>query len=189
MNVCLCLECMDVNGGGPSRSVPALAKSLSNEGVNVTILTRYSETNNIHILEGTGVSIVEINNNNEIYDVLNNEFDIIHTQGLWRPFYHYITKISKKLKVPLLITPRGTLEPYCLETKKIKKRFAMALYQRQDLNEADCLLATARAEADNFRKLGLKSPIAIIPNGIELSNYPLRKNIIPKKQVLFLSRS
>lgn len=188
MKVCLCLECMDVNGGGPSRSVPALAKSLDAIDVSVTILTARSQTNNIHSLIGTNVNVIEIDSNKEIYSVLNADFDIIHTQGLWIPFYHYVTKVAKKLNIPLLVTPRGTLEPHCLSVKKWKKKIAMALYQKSDLNTADCLLATADMEAEHFKLLGLNNPIAVIPNGLDVLSYPLRKIAHPKKQILFLSR-
>lgn len=188
VKVCLCLECMDINGGGPSRSVPSLAKSLAQNDIDVTLLTRYSDTNNLHLLENTDVRVVQINSNNEIAEVLTSGFDIIHTQGLWMPFYHVVTKVAKKIGIPLIVTPRGTLEPHCLEDKKIKKKMALVFYQRKDLKEAICLQATAEMEAGSFRKLELKNPIAVIPNGIEISDYPLRSNEEIEKQVLFLSR-
>ena len=84
------------------------------------------------------------------------------------------------------------LEPWALNNNLIKKKIAWHLYQKKDLNFADVIHATAEQEAENLRKLGLKKPIAIIPNGINFSNYNDGKNFYSKKddrrQLLFLSR-
>jgi glycosyltransferase involved in cell wall biosynthesis len=50
----------------------------------------------------------------------------------------------------------------------LKKRLAWLLYQRRDLQSARVLHATSRQEAEEFRALGLKQPIAVIPNGVSL---------------------
>ena len=68
----------------------------------------------------------------------------------------------------------------------------LGIFIKKDLNFADVIHATAEQEAENLRKLGLKQPIAIIPNGINFSNYNDGKNFYSKKddrrQLLFLSR-
>ena len=101
-----------------------------------------------------------------------------------------ICRISFNNKLPYIVTPRGMLEPLSLGQKKIKKFLAMFLYQRRNLDNSKCIHATSEMEAINLRKLGLKSPIAIIPNGINLDEFP---NSYPqketrKKKILFLSR-
>ena len=82
------------------------------------------------------------------------------------------------------------LEPWALNNNLIKKKIAWHLYQKRDLNFADVIHATAEQEAENLRKLGLKQPIAIIPNGINFSNYN-DGNFYSKKMsktITFLSR-
>ncbi len=67
----------------------------------------------------------------------------------------------------------------------------MFLYQKSSLKNAACLHATAKMEADNFRKLGFTNPIAIIPNGIYIPEFPLIRpkfERIEKRKILFLSR-
>ena len=66
----------------------------------------------------------------------------------------------------------------------------MALYQRKDIAQASCIHATAAMEAENLRQLGFKNPIAVIPNGIDLSAYPISINSQEeqKRTILFLSR-
>jgi poly(glycerol-phosphate) alpha-glucosyltransferase len=43
---------------------------------------------------------------------------------------------------------------------------ALVAYERSNLRNASCLHALSQAEAREFRNFGLKSPIAVVPNGI-----------------------
>jgi glycosyltransferase involved in cell wall biosynthesis len=58
------------------------------------------------------------------------------------------------------------LEPWALNHRKWKKRLAWWLYQRTDLRKAAALHATAPSEEAQFRKLGLRMPVFVIPNGV-----------------------
>jgi hypothetical protein len=69
---------------------------------------------------------------------------------------------SRNAKIPYIISPHGMLEPWALSQGRLKKRIAMKLYQRLDLEKADCLHATSEMEAISMRQLGLKNPIAVI---------------------------
>lgn len=102
-----------------------------------------------------------------------------------------MAKILSKNKIPFIMTPRGALEPWCMKNKRIKKYLAWHLYQKSDLQDASTVLATCKMEADHLRKLSLSSPIAIIPNGIDVSEYPCRlkeSSKLVKKRILFISR-
>jgi glycosyltransferase involved in cell wall biosynthesis len=96
--------------------------------------------------------------------------EILHIHGLWDMLTHWAASAARKAKVPLVIQPRGMLEPWALEWKARKKRLALLLYQRKDLETACVLVATAEQEAENFRRFGLKQPVAILPNGVDLSH-------------------
>lgn len=68
---------------------------------------------------------------------------------------------------------------------------AMTLYQRKDLAAASVLVATSEQEAENLRHLGLKKPIATLPNGIVTSPPPPTASANPAnpiRRALFLSR-
>lgn len=195
MRICIFTTSINKKGGGPARSVPILSKGLSLVGVDTTLLTGRSEEMNTHMLEGTNVSVKVISKNISTKDleeeVLKGNYDLIHTQNLWMPLYHKMAKIARKHGIPYIMTPRGCLEPWCMKQKRIKKLVAFHLYQKRDLQQAACILATAKMEADNIRALGITAPIAIIPNGIDISEYECRTledKIKVKKQILFLSR-
>jgi glycosyltransferase involved in cell wall biosynthesis len=82
------------------------------------------------------------------------------------------------------------LEPWSLGEKKWKKRLAMWLYQRRDLERAVALHATAESEAEQFRRLGFKQPIVVLPNGVDFpAKIPPRiRRADGGKTILFLSR-
>lgn len=96
----------------------------------------------------------------------------------------------RKEGIPYLVSPRGSLEPWSMRQKKLKKNLGMMLYQREDIVKSACIHATANSERDNIRALGFKNPIAVIPNGINIENYPIKefKKKDGKKTILFLSR-
>jgi len=49
-----------------------------------------------------------------------------------------------------------------------KKRVAALLYENQHLRGAACLRALSEAEARSIRSYGLRNPICVIPNGVDL---------------------
>lgn len=178
--------------GGPSRSVPMLVKGLSEVGVDVTLMTVRSEQMNTHALDGTSAKlhILDSFDTKVVEEYVKSEnFDIIQVQSMWDPRYHKLVKIAQRLNIPYLITPRGMLEPWSLTQSKWKKKLAMLLYQKADLQNAACIFTTADMEAQHVHDLGIKAPCSVIPNGIETEGYPCRKDRGEvKKQVLFLSR-
>jgi glycosyltransferase involved in cell wall biosynthesis len=117
--------------------------------------------------------------------------DIFHGHAIWNLPIHQMAKVARVRKKPYIISIHGMLEPWSLEQSVLKKKIAMCLYQKNDLQNASCIHATAESEALHVRKLGFKNPIAIIPNGISTKEYPLKIfNHISgkKKRALFLSR-
>ena len=93
---------------------------------------------------------------------------IYHTNGIWNPLSLWCARAARRHAIPLVIQPRGMLEPWALGWRATKKRLALALYQRRDLESAALLVATAEQEAENLRRFGLPQPIAVIPNGVDL---------------------
>lgn len=195
MRICIFTASIDKKDGGPSRSVPILAKGLAEIGVETTLLTGCSNEMNTHLLDNTSVEVKTIPQNISLRHLervmLEGKYDLIHGQNLWTPLYNKMARVARKHGIPYMMTPRGCLKPWCMKQKRFKKMIAFHLYQKKDLQKASCVLATATMEADNMRALGISAPIAIIPNGIDVSEYPCRplnsKNHI-KKQIVFLSR-
>jgi glycosyltransferase involved in cell wall biosynthesis len=118
---------------------------------------------------------------------------LLHGHGLWTAVNHWTARAARRWDIPLILHPRGMLEPWAIQHKGGKKRLALALYQRRDLATARVLVATAEQEYANLRALGLRQPIAIIPNGVPLppANAELARPPHPlgaPRTVLFLGR-
>ena len=195
MKICIFTESIDKKDGGPSRSVPILARGLAEAGVDVTLMAVESDEMNTHLLEGTSVVLKKVTptaSQAKYMELLSSgNYDIIHSQCIWVPSYHKVAVAARKLNIPLIITPRGTLEPWSLKQKMWKKRLAMLVYQKKDLQKAAAILATADMEAEHVRDLGINPPIAVIPNGIDVTEYqcrPADSLQTVKKQIIFLSR-
>jgi glycosyltransferase involved in cell wall biosynthesis len=80
------------------------------------------------------------------------------------------------------------LEPSALEHRRIRKWVAWQLFQGRDLADTALLHATAVSEADQLRRLGVATPIAVIPNGVDVPDHVLPSPTGDSKTVLFLSR-
>lgn len=94
---------------------------------------------------------------------------VLHSNGLWTAVNHWVTYQARRWQVPLIVQPHGMLEPWALAYRGWKKRLALSLYQRRDLESASLFIATAEQEAESIRHFGLLQPIAVIPNGVELA--------------------
>ena len=109
--------------------------------------------------------------------IINENVNLIHITGLWEPSVHASFALARKHLIPTIVSPQGMLEPWALNNNFYKKKFSWYLYHNRDLKYINVLHATAEQEAENLKRLGLKQPIAIIPNGINLENYDKTQNI------------
>lgn len=121
--------------------------------------------------------------------------DIIHSQGLW--MYHSAAVLRYKKRHPevkVIVQPHGMLDPWAVRNSGWKKRIVGYWYEYENLRRADCIHALCQSEADAIREFGLKNPIAIIPNGIDLPGCSLdeiiarRQNTGGRKTLLFIGR-
>jgi len=193
MKILSFVSSLDVNSGGPSRSVPMLVKGLAELGVDVTLMTIRSENMNIHALEGTTAKLKVLEpsfSRREIAQYLKDEkFHLIQIQSMWDLPYHKVMVEARKLGIPYIITPRGMLDPWSLAHKKWKKKLAWWLYQHNDVQKAACVFTTAKMEAEHVSNLGITTYKSVISNGIETSAYPCKTSIdVVKKQLLYLGR-
>ena len=95
-----------------------------------------------------------------------------------------------------MISVHGNLNPIALKSARLKKQIALGLFEKTYLENASCLHALNEKEYRHIRDFGLKNPVCIIPNGVNLPNNKLKKKIDwrqketikNKKILLYLSR-
>ena len=115
--------------------------------------------------------------------------DIIHAHGLWLMPNIYPASVAMVTGRPLVVSPRGMLSSAALEFSQIRKRVFWWALQESALREASCLHASSEQEYNDIRRAGLRQPVAIIPNGIDIPPKPEgNKSTNDYRTLLFLGR-
>jgi glycosyltransferase involved in cell wall biosynthesis len=119
--------------------------------------------------------------------------DIVHQHGIWTLLALETTRFRRR-HGKLVVSLHGMIEPWSLKNSKVKKRLAWFGYQRQNLEQADCLIVSSEPEVGYVRDLGIQTPIAVVPNGVDAAA-PFQSGVawpfsIPegRRVVLFLGR-
>lgn len=172
--------------GGPARSVPELCRWLAGHVECVEVFTmrtpgeteqpRPADQVRTHFINSINIKKLRLAWSVTYKQMLQERIavlkpDIIHDHGMWLQTNHVTVNLAYLNKIPSLISPRGMVEPWALQHKAWKKSVAWRLYQKNDLEKAAVLHATSPAEAEHLRGLGLKQPIAVIPNGVNLTQH------------------
>ncbi len=101
--------------------------------------------------------------------------DLVHTHGIWLYPSVLAERLHRRKGTPYIISPHGMLDPWALKHSALKKKIALALFERRHLENAACIRALCESEAQSIRAFGLKNPIAVIPNGIDLLEVESRR--------------
>lgn len=206
MNVLFSIAGLHPESGGPARSVPALATALGRRGVGAEILSLdYRQRSQAPLTPDSalvrttyvdcGAPLAHrLQWTRAFKDALRTRcregrIEIIHDTGLWLLTNHAAASVSRALALPRVLSPRGMLTAWALQHRGWKKKIAWSIYQHRDLETARLLHATSAAEAEDFRAAGLRQPIAILPNGVDVpATVPAHAATGGLRTALYLSR-
>ena len=128
----------------------------------------------------------------DLLPALDPKADLLYAATLWKYPSWAALKWAERTGKPLIVAPHGSLDPWALRNAAWKKRVASALFKDRQLRKATCLRALTESEAESFRKYGLKNPIAVIPNGVNLPDLSESMTEVKKSKanrtLLFLGR-
>lgn len=125
-------------------------------------------------------------------------YDIIHTHSLY--LFHCLLSgyFCEKFKVPHIIMPHGSLDPFLYQRKRLRKWFIESFFQNRILAQASAINFTTTEEMELAKPYTFGAPGIIIPNGLHLDEYanlPDKGHFrskypetIGKKLILFFSR-
>ena len=175
---------LDVNAGGPAMSTYLTLKGIRNLGVDAGIMMQPLSENGK--LKGGEVPVHFSHKAVEkrfLYvpffkkDILSlGDYDIYHAQGIWQYPTYAMVDVARKQGKPYIITPRGMLYPQDIAKRSsIFKKLSLKIRLLRDLNNAACVHVTCDEEMRHCRDLGVTSPIAVIPNPVEIKDYPYKK--------------
>lgn len=185
---------------GPSYSVPRLTGALEARGVTSTLMT---------VGEGASPSTAVADHRRFRHEVRSPQIartlwisgrlrraldeeartaSLIHMHGLWAMPNVYPAGAARRANIPLIASPRGTLGATPLSYSKWRKRIFWALIQGPAVRRAAALHATCDAEYEEIRDFGLKQPVIVVPNGVDLPPDAPRFASSGPRRALFLSR-
>ncbi len=187
---------LDNEAAGPTQSVQRLCESLALEGVQVDLHTMAAGRPPV------GVNLVAYEQWTVLgrfgfsYDIIaglataSRVVDVLHNHSLWSGSNIAAGYATRRQSALLVTSPRGTLAPAALARSALKKWLFKPL-QWPAISRAACLHATSRMEYEDFRRIGLRTPVAIIPNGIDvpaLADRAKAANRNRMSRLLFLGR-
>ncbi|MEM9411559.1 MAG: glycosyltransferase, partial [Planctomycetota bacterium] len=192
---------IDAVSGGLTRAVVQLAEALVEAGIKVSLVYMSSGRTETKISNSVNLVPVEVNSNFNkflLYRVLSATLDqllsqspaaFFHLHGMWDSVTNSAAKYANRHNIKYGWSVHGMLEPWSMSQKTLRKRIALLLFQRKNLNQACFIHATAEMESEHLSRFGFHPRKLVIANGIgdspPLQRCNRQKN--PRK-VLFLSR-
>lgn len=92
---------------------------------------------------------------------------VIHSHGLWLAA-SAASRALRRRGLISVVAPHGMLDPWALRRRRTLKRLLWWAGERRTLQRASCLQALCLSELKAIRALGIRAPVALIPNGVAL---------------------
>ena len=174
MKIAHIIQCLGVKSGGPSRSVYNIVKGLRENNVDAFILTT-NVASNPNIDSDEWIKCID-KKEPGMFEytkgfarlIRHSVADVYHIQAIFSHAPIIAPSIIRKMGKPYIISPRGSLYANSLNQSRLKKQIFMKLMLERDLSKAAALQATCIEELYEIRNLGIKTPIAVIPNSLNI---------------------
>lgn len=166
--------------GGPASSVPGLTGALARAGLRATVASldyvehgEQSKQPGVRFLCSRPSALGRLLRGwsptlGQVIEEAARGADVVHSHALWMFPGIYARRAAERFSVPLVVSPRGMLDPWSLRRSRGAKRLAAWLYENRNLRAARLIHATSDLEAESIRRYGLTQPIAVLPNGIDI---------------------
>ena len=125
-------------------------------------------------------------------------YEVLSSHGLWMHASYAAGVASRRRGKPHIIHPHGMLDPWAFNRRRLKNTLLGRAFQFDALRRARAIRVLCESEAESVRALGFKSPLVVIPNGVNLAEFddlpsaekfseriPSLRN---RRKLLFLSR-
>lgn len=174
--------------GGPSKACLEMARAVATRGHRVSIYTTNQDGDGVLpvLLEspvidngveiryfpiqppkfwGTSLPLARaINRDLALYD-------IVHIHSLYL-FHDLVTgRACRKYRVPYIIRPHGTLDPYLYQRHRLRKKIMELLFENRNIKNATALHYTTEEEMLLARPYVFNSPGVVVPNGLNWTEY------------------
>ncbi|TFE66586.1 glycosyltransferase [Methylacidiphilum caldifontis] len=215
MNILFVICSLSIRHGGPTQACLDTAECLQKRGHSVEIYTTEDLQNDdlpfISKLQNKGISIHIFPITLRYFFLTRyhyfslplarflskniSKFDLVYIYSLYRFPPTISCFYSRKYKIPYIMNPHGSLDPYLYKKNRVIKSLYEKAIEFKNLNHAAAIHYTSREERDLVSPLNIKARNFIIPHGINLAHYvnhPCPYQLFPelreKKVLLFLGR-
>jgi glycosyltransferase involved in cell wall biosynthesis len=199
MNVAFVTRSLSRGAGGLFFAMNSLAGALSEQGV--TVVAHGSNDGQIrHDLDTLRQAVCQVHPTIGIgalacaptmkTALVAGDYDLLHTHGLWQWSSIAVGRWHRQTRRPYVVSPHGMLDPWALQQSRWKKKLAWMLYENEHLLKSACIHALCESEARSIRAYGLKNPVCVIPNGVDLPDLAVDRGHGERatKTLLFLGR-
>ena len=176
MRVGFLVNSVSREAGGLFHSVRGLANAVVSANLEARVFSMSDPNSALDVLKWQPLSVRTFRpqsrswgySNQLLPALLDANLDILSTHGLWKYCSVASGRWHRQTRRPYIVHPHGMLEPWALQNARWKKRIAALLYEDRHLHGAACLRALCEAEAQSIRTYGVRNPISVIPNGVDL---------------------
>jgi glycosyltransferase involved in cell wall biosynthesis len=178
--------------GGPVRSVPDLCEAMAQIGARVTVFTTNANGPG-QVLDTPTDRAVDVNGVQVHYFPVSwplarlipfyspalgracsrhvDQFDTVYLPGSWTHSTYAGARTALRVRIPYVISPRGSFMDWSMSQKTLKKRLYLALIERRLINGAAAIHVTCALERQQQEKWRFKPPAVVIPNGINVARF------------------
>ena len=206
MRVLHVIPSVSERSGGPATAIFPMCRALMRQGIEVLLLTTTDGLREVPtgaVVEHKGVPVIffapQLGESFKYSRPLTGwlsakirDFDLAHVHAVFNHSSVAATRACRKAGVPYVIRPLGTLDPWSMAQKSVRKRLFWQLSGKAMLTRAMAVHYTSEAEKlATEAHLGLNHG-KVIPLGIEangsIPNVQLKPDLAGKPYVLVLSR-
>jgi glycosyltransferase involved in cell wall biosynthesis len=191
--------------GGPTMSVAKLSEQLVNAGNEVTVFTTTAngkdeldvDPNRSILVDGVRVTYFKrITKDHShlspglLIKLWQNVrgFDVVHIHAWWNLVSVFSSFIALARKVPVVISPRGTLSDYSFRNKNSLIKVLIHNFLGKKLLQRSYLHATSAAEKKALLNIVKPAGIFDLANFVKIAKSSPKKSAGPVLKLLFLSR-
>lgn len=174
MKICHIVASLEARYGGPSKSVRRLAASSAALGNEVELLTSapvpYATEMSGHLTvrtwqRGWPGAFCPVPGMAD--HLRQSSCDVVHHHGLWLRTLHYARVKAARDRVPLVVSPRGMMNPWAWQRHRTRKAFAASFLHPGAMRAASGWHATSQEEAAEICARGFAQPVCVAPNGVD----------------------
>ncbi|MEY4689625.1 MAG: hypothetical protein RIR76_3648 [Verrucomicrobiota bacterium] len=167
---------LELQHGGPSRSVQALARAQAHLGFKVELFATEPGATQAGRESSDGplrIRVLRRDTPDRVCPsaglkqaLLTGDCDIVHHHALWLRTLHYAHHAARLHRAPLVVSPRGMMAPWAWNHHGLRKAVAALILHPGAFRAVSGWHATSEQEAKDIAALGFRQQVCVAPNGV-----------------------